>query len=231
MSQPNDSADFLGGGAKYFGFPVVGTTISGTIIDEPITRQQTDPDSGDLKVWKDGSPQLVLVIQLATNLRDPSEPDDDGTRSVWVSIQGMRKAIATAVKATGRKQLDVGGTLTVSYVGDGEKTNPKLNAPKLFTASYVAPNASTAMLADGQGNGAAAYATPSATPAPVPYPQAAPPVYAAPVAAVPYPVAASYQVPAAAAPAPPVQLPPGMTVDVWNQLTPEARTALASITG
>lgn len=222
MSQPNDSADFFGGGAKYFGFPVPGTTITGTIIDDPVTRQQTDPESGDLKTWKDGSPMLVLVVQLATNLRDPSEPDDDGSRSVWVSVQGMRQAIGKAVRQAGRKQLDVGGTLTVTYVGDGEKTNPKLNAPKLFSAHYVAPSDSAAFL-----NGDVA---------PPVYAQAPPPAWQQPVTPAPQYAAPPQQVqhvapPVAPPAAIPANLPPGMTPEVWQQLTPEARTALASITG
>ena len=160
----NDSAGFFGGsGATYFGFAQIGTTITGTITEDPETRQQTDPATGELKTWKGGDPMLVLVVTLQTTLRDPADPEDDGKRSVWISSAGQKTAVGRALKTAGVKQLDVGGTLTLTYSGDGEKTNPAFNAPKIFTSIYAPPSASAAFFnADTNGHTAAAAAVPAA---------------------------------------------------------------------
>ena len=48
--------------------------------------------------------------------------------------------IEEAVKKAGAKGLEVGGTLAVKYVKDGEKKNKAFNAPKLYAAKYEAPD-------------------------------------------------------------------------------------------
>lgn len=310
----NDSHGFFAGGAPYFGFTQVGTTITGTISEEPHTQQQTDPQTGELKTWQNGDPMLVLVVPLQTDLRNSQGlvtpvADDDGSRTVWVGSQGMRKAIQSALKASGATGLDMGGQLTVTYIGDAERTNPKLNPPKIFSAHYVPPNPSQQYFTDpgsdaqyaqspgqqaaqipGAGGGwitgadgkpvysypvqpqppAPQYAPP-APQAPQYVPQYAPPAPQAPPAQqlpaalqgltpeqvqavlamqgvgsqqipngqpqapVQAPIAGQVQQNPVAPPsataqaAPPVNLPPGMSPEMWNQLTPEARAALASI--
>lgn len=190
----NDSQDFFAGGAPYFGFTRVGTAITGTITEEPHTQQQTDPKDNSLKTWPNGDPMLVLVITLATSLRNSAGlvnpiDDDDGTRTVWVGSQGMRKAIQNAMKAAGVKGLDVGGQLTVAFTGEGEKTNPALNAPKIFQAHYVPPNPSQQYFADQQA--------PQATMAPP-----APATYAGPPPQAQYPPQQQYVAPPAQQPVP-----------------------------
>jgi len=129
--------DFLmGGGVPSAKFPAIGATVSGRITERPTVEQQRDYTTGDLKFWDDGKPQMQLVVTLATNERDPENPEDDGTRRLYVKGQ-MKNAVASAVRATGARGLEVGGTLTVTYARDGQKTNPKFNAPKNFDASYV----------------------------------------------------------------------------------------------
>lgn len=142
----NESYDFFGGssGATYFPFPTVGTTITGTIVGEPVVRDATDPATGEVQTWKDGNPKKVLVVTLQTDLRD--HPEDDGQRSVWISTVGQKKAVGDAVVAAGRRGLDPGGKLTLTFTGLGEKTNPAFNPPKVFAAQYVPPNASEGFL-------------------------------------------------------------------------------------
>lgn len=154
----NDSYGFFGGssGAPYFPFREVGATITGIITDEPQERDATDPFSGEVLTWKDGNPKKVLVITVQTELRDDS--DDDGKRSVWISTVGQKRAVGDAIRESGRKGLDVGGTLTLTFTGYGEKTNPALNPPKVFSASYTPPNASEKFFS----NGGAAQADPLA---------------------------------------------------------------------
>lgn len=133
------SADdfLLGGSVPSAKFPAIGTTVSGRVTERPTVEQQRDFTTGELKWWEDGKPQLQLVITVSTSERDPENPDDDGTRRFYVKGQ-MKNAVAQAVRAAGAKGIEVGGTLTITYARDGQKSNPRFNAPKEYTAQYVA---------------------------------------------------------------------------------------------
>ncbi|WP_394425512.1 hypothetical protein [Streptomyces sp. SGAir0957] len=136
--QAPSADDFLmGGGVPSAKFPTLGTTVSGRITERPSVEQQRDFTTGELKFWDDGKPQMQLVVTLATNERDPENPEDDGTRRLYVKGQ-MKNAVASAVRSAGARGLEVGGTLTVTYSRDGQKSNPRFNAPKNFDAQYVA---------------------------------------------------------------------------------------------
>jgi hypothetical protein len=138
----NDSYSFFGGssGAPYFAFREVGTSIAGVICDDPVERDATDPGTGEVQTYKDGNPKKVLVVTLQTNLNEG--PEDDGKRSVWISTVGQKRAVGDAIRESGRKGLDVGGKLTLTFTGFGEKTNPALNPMKVFSATYQPPNVS-----------------------------------------------------------------------------------------
>lgn len=138
----NASESFLaGGGPPSAKFGAIGDTVSGTIVSEPTVEQRKHIETGEPLTWKDGNPQLQMVVSLQTQLRDPSIEDDDGIRRLFVKGK-LRGAVQESVIASGRKGLDVGGTLSVTYYADGEKTNPAFNAPKLFRAQYTPPSAS-----------------------------------------------------------------------------------------
>jgi hypothetical protein len=218
-----DSEAFFAGGSPSAKFDTAGTTVTGTITEEPVMQQQTTPE-GKLKTWDDGAPMNQLVVNLQTTQRDPEIEDDDGIRRLYIKRQ-MRTAVQTALREAGAKGLDVGGTLTVTYTHDGERTNPAFSPPKQYVAQYVKPTADQAGFFGGGAvvgnatNGAAA----------------APQVPAAALAAgitaeawVLLPAAAQAAFVAAAAPALP-PMPPGMTADVWAGLTPEARAALSGL--
>ncbi|MFF9898472.1 hypothetical protein [Streptomyces longispororuber] len=136
--QPVPSADdfLMGGSVPSAKFPTLGATLTGQIASPPTVEQQRDYTTGDLKFWDDGKPQMQMVVTLATAERDPAVADDDGTRRLYVKGQ-MKTAIAQAVRASGARGLEVGGQLTVKYVRDGEKKNPRFNAPKEYAAQYV----------------------------------------------------------------------------------------------
>ncbi|MFT2014637.1 hypothetical protein ACMA1D_02130 [Streptomyces sp. 796.1] len=137
MQQTPSADDFLmGGGVTSAKFPTLGTTVSGRITERPTVEQQRDFTTGELKFWDDGKPQMQLVVTLATAERDPLNPEDDGARRVYIKGQ-MKNAVAAAVRASGARGLEIGGTLTVTYARDGQKTNPRFNAPKNYDAVYV----------------------------------------------------------------------------------------------
>lgn len=176
--------DFLmGGGVKSAAFPAVGTTVTGRITREPEVQQQKDFKTGELKFWKsDGKPMQQLKVVLATTERDPATPDDDGERTLYVK-GNLLKAVRDAVRKAGAKGLDVGGTLAVTYSGDGIAQG-QLDPPKLYTAVYTPPakNAAIDFVNGGQQPAPAASAAP-AVPAAQP-PVAAPQVGAEALAAL-----------------------------------------------
>lgn len=135
----NDSHGFFGGNkVPSVSFPAIGTTGTGTIAEEPTETQQTTP-KGELKTWDDGNPMMQLVVTLQTTQRDPEIEDDDGKRRLYVKGQ-MKKAVGDAIFAAGCKGLDVGGQLTVTYVSDGERSNPAFSPPKQYEAVYLPPS-------------------------------------------------------------------------------------------
>lgn len=137
MTTPMSANDFLmsGGGAPSAKFPTVGTTIGGAITEQPVVQQQRDPKDGSPKYWNDGNPMMQLVVTVQTDQRDPGVAEDDGRRRIFVKGQ-MKTAIQDAVKQANGRGLEVGGVLSVTYVRDGEKSNPAFNAPKVYQATY-----------------------------------------------------------------------------------------------
>lgn len=141
QQQPSADDFLMGGSTPSVKFPAIGAWVSGRITQKPAVEQQRDYTTGELKFWDDGNPQMQLVVTLATAERDPANPEDDGTRRLFVKGQ-MKGAVAQAVRTAGAHGLEVGGTLTVKYTHDGEKSNPRFHAPKQFAAQYVAAAAS-----------------------------------------------------------------------------------------
>jgi hypothetical protein len=131
-----DANEFLlAGGVSSAKFETIGTTVSGTICRKPEVQQQREIDTGKPKFWDDGKPRQQIVIHLQTTIRDPQVEDDDGVRALY--IRGfMLKAVREAVRKAGAK-LEVGGELSVTYVGDGERKAAGFNPPKLYEAKYV----------------------------------------------------------------------------------------------
>jgi hypothetical protein len=148
MPERDEVNDFLmGNGAKAFPFDNLGDQVTGRIV-EMKKQQQTDMETGDPQYWRNGDPKMMLRITLATDAQDSE--DDEGMRSVYlrggnptpVKGKGTSSLVAVkdAVKKSGaEKGIEIGGTLTLQYSGEGAKTNKAYNAPKLYTASYKSP--------------------------------------------------------------------------------------------
>jgi len=208
-----DANDFLmGGGVASAKFAAIGASVSGTICRPPEIQQQTDFTTGEPKFWEDGKPRQQLQVQLQTTERDPEVDHDDGVRAVYVKGQ-MQKAVREAVKKSGAKGLEIGGTLTVTYIGDGVATRG--SAPKQYTATYI-PAASAAaneFLNQGEQPAQASAPAPAAAPASPWANQGPQPAWSQPAPQ-----------PAAAAPAPAGVSPE--TIAALAQLTPEQRALL-----
>lgn len=138
MSEEYD--DLFGGGISAK-FPTVGTTITGTILEPPVDRQQTDFHTKKPLFYDDGGPKMQTIIRLQTDERvsateaaeleiDPKT--DTGERSVFAKNL-LRAEFRKAIKAVGarnRQQL-VGATMTVTYVKD-EKIKGTTNSKKIY---------------------------------------------------------------------------------------------------
>lgn len=177
MTAPT-AEQFMTGGGKSAKLERVGDMVKGTIIDEPQMMQQRDYETNDPIFYADGAPAMQLVIRLQTDQRDPSEPDDDGIRCVYVRGQ-LKAALVTAMRSCDHKVPRRGGRLAVRLINlepttlkNGRKGNDK----KIHDAWYQPPAGAAA---DSFMSGAAA--EPAAAVAP-PGPAAAP-ISPAPAAA------------------------------------------------
>jgi hypothetical protein len=162
----------MGGGGKSFPFDKIGDTVTGQVISPPEVRQQTDMKTGEPKFWPNGQPQIMYMVQLQTALQDPQDPFDDGVRAVFLKWKSL-DAVRAAIRASGAKTIEVGGTLTLTYSGDDIANAKRGNVPpKLWAARYIPASQSQFM------------ATPNAQPEPEPqYPPAPPGPYNGPQSA------------------------------------------------
>ena len=181
MTEAIDSF-FSGGGGKSLSWKdvPVGTTYVGTVLAVHPPQQVTDPVTNKPVFQRDGvTPKMQARIDLATTYRDPSDAEDDGTRSLYVG-GWMKGAVGDAVrKATGKPGAPaVGGVLSVTLSEREPNENRALNPTNKFTATYQPPVAA----ATGQFYGETPAPAPQyAPPAPAPAPAAAPPPAPAPV--------------------------------------------------
>lgn len=194
------------GGGSGLKFETVGTTHTGVITDAPKSVQQNDFKTKLPAFWDEAKtqPKMQAVINLKTDQRDPSDPTDEGGRTLYAASSQQKKAIVDAVRASGAADIEVGGTLTVQYYADDPTSQNPQNPKKLYRAHYAPPAAGMAALGAVQATAAAPAAAPPLNPAA----QAQQAAWNAPAAA-----------PTAALPA---QFPPAAAVpaDPWNPGTP-----------
>lgn len=159
-SRPSHSCKFKTPGETHTG---VITEISDRM---PVTKYgTTDPD-----YWPDGSPKQQVVITLATDERDPEDPNDSGERSLWVTESHKAGTILAAIIQATRQanaKLEIGGTLSVSFTGHDPNSKNPAQPRKLYAATYQPPAAGGGMFEQQPAQPAPAASQPAA-------PQAAP---------------------------------------------------------
>lgn len=159
-SRPSHSCKFKAPGETHTG---VITEISDRM---PVTKYgTTDPD-----YWPDGSPKQQVVITLATDERDPEDPNDSGERSLWVTESRKAGTILAAIIQATRQanaKLEIGGTLSVSFTGHDPNSKNPAQPRKLYAATYQPPAAGGGMFEQQPAQPAPAASQPAA-------PQAAP---------------------------------------------------------
>ena len=161
------------GGGKTFKFAQIGDSVTGTVESAEV-MQKRNFDSGEPEYWSDGKPMQQVRISLSTSLRDPSDPEDDGARSVYVKGWGDDlRALRSAIKQAGADDIEPGGKFTATYARDGELPAGKRGfAPKVKEYTYAKPSTTAGLVGDQEA-------------APQPAQQAAPAQQAVPTAADP----------------------------------------------
>ena len=120
-------ADALASGGTYLKWEHPGTTYTGIITDVAM-RQSRKYESTDLDTWDDGTPKMQVVLTIATDYRDQSQQDDDGTRMASINLwSGQKKALLAACKAAGVPEPQVGQRFTATHVsGVGNAKSPRI---------------------------------------------------------------------------------------------------------
>lgn len=154
-----DANEFLMGGGKV---PSVswrnkpaGTEVSGIVARPSRVLDQRSVDDGSILYWDEAKtrPKKMICVYLDTGYTDPETPDHDGVWAWYVKGKSATDALRNAIRQSGRAGLEVGGAVTVRYVGEGKATNKAFNPPKLFDVTYTPPNdASASLLDDRQGS-------------------------------------------------------------------------------
>lgn len=156
-----------------------GTVITGTVLNTEM-RQATKFQTTEPAFWDDGKPKMQLNITMATALRDPDDPQDDGARSLSINLwSGQKHALVAALKAAGAKDIKPGDEFSAVWTsGAGRAGDPRAFAFKIAPgAGKLADSLATDLSKPAPADPWAAHQAAPATPAP------------APVAAAPAPAA------------------------------------------
>jgi hypothetical protein len=178
QTPPDPDSLLSGGGGSRAGRTVAFKTLNEwkTFTIKGKETVQARDDEGDLEFWPDGNAKWVVVVTVATDERNPAIEDDDGVRYLWLkgskdpSKKTLMSSTIVAYEAAGAKSLEVGGELSMAWVGEGVKSSPTRNPPKFYEAKFV-PAADVVMRSGGSNGQAAAtpaVAPPAAAPASTP---------------------------------------------------------------
>lgn len=108
-----------GGGAPSWNFEGPGVRKVARVTKPPQPKQEREyvpnqPGAGKPKFFPSGDPIMGIVVEVQTDERDPSDPDDDGKRTFYIEGKRLKEAVREAVRAAGGAGLEVGGTLDVT---------------------------------------------------------------------------------------------------------------------
>lgn len=208
---------FFSGGAKGVTWPERPDTPGGRTAVTGVIEVVHPPEPvNDPKTGQPTDRQQVRIV-LKTEERDPTDPEDDGRRTLYVK-SWMRSAIGDALRKAGAKEPEVGGTLTVRFTHVEAPDRPGLSPSKKFAAQFVVAPVTGGYFAGGAPAAGAAAAPPAAAP-----PAAAP--YQPPAAA---PVQQQIHQPAAAAA--PVK-PAAISDAAWAAMDPATQATVAATMG
>lgn len=128
-----------GGGSPSLSFKdsSVGDSYEGTIADLRAVQVRNYEDPTKLEYWDDGKPKMQIEITLSTEYADPSDPDDDGKRRVFLFGQKLRAAKEELAKK-GFKTFEVGMGFKITLSGTKPSQNKRYNDVKLYAIELTA---------------------------------------------------------------------------------------------
>ena len=117
-----------------------GVTVAGriTAISQPYQEREyvrDNPGGGAPKFFPSGDPIMSFTVDIATEQRDPAIEDDDGTRRVYMDGARIKKAVRSAVQASGATGLNVGGHLSITCTH--YDTPGDIRSGKNYAATYT----------------------------------------------------------------------------------------------
>ncbi len=148
-------AQFLSGGLTAAKFPSEGFTVEGTIKSAQM-RQQTDYDSGEPKVWKDGSPAMQMVLDLqceptgktweTVRYIEKALPQDDGMRALYVK-GNLQKALSKALRDASAT-FEIGAYIHVTRTKDGPRIDRTREPAHEFSVVWTPAAQNSAAVSD-----------------------------------------------------------------------------------
>lgn len=109
----------------------VGEGYEGTVVSARTVQVRNYEDPTKLEYWDDGKPKLQIEVTLATDYADPTDPDDDGQRRVFLFGQKLRAA-QDEFRKKGLKKLEAGFHFKIKLVGTKPSQNKRYNDVKLY---------------------------------------------------------------------------------------------------
>lgn len=128
-----------GGGSPSLSFKdsAVGDSYEGTITELRAVQVRNYEDPTKLEFWDDGKPKMQIEVTLSTDYADPSDPDDDGKRRVFLFGQKLRAAKEELAKK-GFKTFEVGMGFKITLSGTKPSQNKRYNDVKLYSIELSA---------------------------------------------------------------------------------------------
>ena len=128
-----------GGGSPSLSFKdsSVGDSYEGTIAELRAVQVRNYEDPTKLEYWDDGKPKMQIEVTLSTEYADPSDPDDDGKRRVFLFGQKLRAAKEELAKK-GFKTFEVGMGFKITLSGTKPSQNKRYNDVKLYAIELSA---------------------------------------------------------------------------------------------
>lgn len=128
-----------GGGSPSLSFKdsSVGDSYEGTIAELRAVQVRNYEDPTKLEYWDDGKPKMQIEVTLSTGYADPSDPDDDGKRRVFLFGQKLRAAKEELAKK-GFKTFEVGMGFKITLSGTKPSQNKRYNDVKLYSIELSA---------------------------------------------------------------------------------------------
>jgi hypothetical protein len=136
-----DANDILfGSNAATAKFSEPGTTIGGLILRPPRAYQEREyvegnPGGGNPKTFPSGDPIMGINIDVQTNVRDASVPDDDGIRTLYIEGKRLKDAVRDGVRQAGAQKLEVGAEIYVTFTHREDPMDKR--SAKHYTVRYV----------------------------------------------------------------------------------------------